>query len=140
MFEYSFYRRGSLISWYINTLVNVLLQVSTNFFDIFAFGGPAPETINGRLAMLGFVAALGVELATGEDLSSQISMGGISWFVVTASLFTVASLIPMFQGVTVDMKSKDVFSSSAEKWNGRFAMIGLVALAITEYVKGSPLV
>lgn len=90
--------------------------------------------------MLGFVAALGVELATGEDLSSQISMGGISWFVVTAGLFTVASLIPMFQGVTVDMKSKDVFLSSAEKWNGRFAMIGLVALAITEYVKGSPLV
>ncbi|KAG0570114.1 hypothetical protein KC19_6G139700 [Ceratodon purpureus] len=115
-------------------------KVSTNFFDVFSFSGPAPETINGRLAMLGFATALGVELFTGEDLVTQIGLGGVQWFIVTAAIFTGASLIPMFKGVTVDSKSKPVFSSTAEKWNGRLAMIGLVALAITEYVKGSPLV
>lgn len=115
-------------------------QVSTNFFDIFSFAGPAPETINGRLAMLGFATALGVELFTGEDLVTQIGLGGVQWFIVTAAIFTGASLIPMFKGVTVDSKSKPIFSSTAEKWNGRFAMIGLIALAVTEFVKGSPLV
>jgi hypothetical protein len=115
-------------------------KVSTNFFDVFSFAGPAPETINGRLAMLGFTTALAVELFTGEDLATQIGLGGVQWFIVTAALFTGASLIPMFKGVTVESKSKPIFSSTAEKWNGRFAMIGLISLAITEYVKGSPLV
>lgn len=123
----------------INIWQNVK-QVSTNFFDVFSFAGPAPETINGRLAMLGFTTALAVELFTGEDLATQIGLGGVQWFIVTAALFTGASLIPMFKGVTVESKSKPIFSSTAEKWNGRFAMIGLISLAITEYVKGSPLV
>merc|ERR1712232_659389 len=37
------------------------------------FNGFAPETINGRLAQLGFVAAVGAELASGESLSAQFS-------------------------------------------------------------------
>lgn len=115
-------------------------KVSTNFFDVFSFAGPAPETINGRLAMLGFTTALAVELFTGEDLATQIGFGGVQWFIITAAIFTGASLVPMFKGVTVESKSKPIFSSNAEKWNGRFAMIGLISLAITEYVKGSPLV
>ncbi|KAF6173396.1 hypothetical protein GIB67_027091 [Kingdonia uniflora] len=38
-------------------------KVRTKFTDVLAFSGPAPERINGRLALIGFVAALGVELA-----------------------------------------------------------------------------
>jgi hypothetical protein len=34
-----------------------------------AFTGPAPETVNGRIAMLGFVAAAGAELS-GSGVSS----------------------------------------------------------------------
>jgi hypothetical protein len=90
--------------------------------------------------MLGFTAALAVELFTGEDLATQIGFGGVQWFIVVAAIFTAASLVPMFKGVTVESKSKPIFSSTAEKWNGRFAMIGLISLAITEFVKGSPLV
>lgn len=30
------------------------------------FGGSAPELVNGRLAMLGFIAAVGAELSSGE--------------------------------------------------------------------------
>ena len=34
--------------------------------DVMAFSGPGPEVINGRLAMLGFVAAVAAEFASGE--------------------------------------------------------------------------
>ncbi|KAK4732420.1 hypothetical protein R3W88_025408 [Solanum pinnatisectum] len=112
---------------------------STNFSDIFSFSGPAPERINGRLAMFGFVAAIGVELANGADLSAQLSNGGVLWFLGSSALLTLASLIPLFQGVTVESKSGGIMSADAEIWNGRFAMLGLVALAFTEYVKGAGL-
>ncbi|KAE8717628.1 Early light-induced protein 1 [Hibiscus syriacus] len=53
---------------------------------------------------------------------------------------SLASLVPLFQGVSVESKSGDIMSSDAELWNGRLAMLGLVALAFTEYVKGGTLV
>lgn len=37
-----------------------------------AFNG-APEIANGRLAMLGFLAAVGAELATGESIFQQFA-------------------------------------------------------------------
>jgi hypothetical protein len=58
-------------------ILSGLMQVSPKFTDLFAFGGPAPENINGRLAMLGFVSAVGVELASGKDLFSQLGSGGV---------------------------------------------------------------
>jgi len=115
-------------------------KVSTKFGDVFAFSGPAPETINGRLAMLGFVSAVGVELASGKDLFSQLATGGVPLFVGSAVLFTVASLIPMFKGVSKESKSEAIMSVEAEMLNGRFAMLGLIALALTEYLKGGPLI
>ena len=116
------------------------MQVSTKFEDVFAFGGPAPETINGRLAMLGFVSAVGVEIASGRDLFSQLATGGVPLFLGSAVLLSVASVIPMFKGVSKESKSKAIWSSEAEMLNGRYAMIGLVALALTEYLKGGPLI
>ncbi|KAK2404758.1 early light-induced protein, chloroplastic [Trifolium repens] len=115
-------------------------KMSTNFSDLMAFGGPAPERINGRLAMIGFVAAMGVEIAKGQGLFEQISGGGVPWFLGTSVVLTLASLIPFFQGISVESKSKGIMSSNAELWNGRIAMLGLIALAFTEYVKGTSLV
>ncbi|XP_061994679.1 early light-induced protein 1, chloroplastic-like [Rosa rugosa] len=115
-------------------------KVSTKFGDVFAFSGPAPERINGRLAMVGFVSALAVELLKGQDVFSQISDGGVSLFLGTSILLSVASVIPLFQGVSVESKSKGLMTSDAELWNGRLAMLGLVALAFTEYVKGGTLI
>ena len=115
-------------------------KVSTRFEDVLAFSGPGPERINGRLAMIGFVAAIGVELAKGQDLFSQINDGGLQWFIGTSVLLSLASLIPLFKGVRAEAESEGFMTSDAELWNGRFAMIGLIALAFTEYVKGSALV
>ncbi|KAI8011505.1 hypothetical protein LOK49_LG06G02962 [Camellia lanceoleosa] len=115
-------------------------KVSTKFSDVLAFSGPAPERINGRLAMIGFVAAMAVELSNGEDVFAQISNGGVPWFVGTSIVLTLASLVPLFKGVSVESRSERIMSSDAELWNGRFAMLGLVALAFTEFVKGGALV
>ncbi|ONI26390.1 hypothetical protein PRUPE_1G021600 [Prunus persica] len=115
-------------------------KVSTKFSDLFAFSGPAPERINGRLAMVGFVSALAVELSNGQDVFAQISNGGVSLFVATSILLSVASLVPLFKGVSVESKSDGIMTSDAELLNGRLAMLGLVALVFTEYVKGGTLV
>ncbi|XP_073278139.1 early light-induced protein 1, chloroplastic-like isoform X1 [Primulina huaijiensis] len=115
-------------------------EESTKITDIMAFDGPGPERINGRLAMIGFVAAIAVELTKGQDIFSQIQNGGIPWFLGTTVLLSVASLVPLFKGVSADSKSKGLMTSDAELWNGRLAMVGLIALAYTEYVKGGTLV
>ncbi|BFG13957.1 hypothetical protein CerSpe_002300 [Prunus speciosa] len=115
-------------------------KVSTKFSELFAFSGPAPERINGRLAMVGFVSALAVELYNGQDVFAQISNGGVSLFVATSILLTAASLVPLFKGVSVESKSDGIMTSDAELLNGRLAMLGLVALVFTEYVKGGTLV
>ena len=49
---------------------------SRKFSDVL-FSGAVAERINGRLAMIGFVAAMVVELSNGQDLFTQISDGGI---------------------------------------------------------------
>lgn len=114
---------------------------NTNLSDLFAFSGPAPERINGRLAMIGFVAAIAVEASKGTDLFTQISDGGgLQWFLGTTILLSAASLVPLLKGVRAEGKTEGVMNSNAELWNGRFAMVGLVALALTEYVTGSALV
>ncbi|KAJ0602269.1 putative chlorophyll A-B binding protein [Helianthus annuus] len=109
-------------------------KVSTKFSDVLAFGGPAPERINGRLAMIGFVSAMAVELSNGQDVFAQISHGGVPAFVATSLVLSVASLVPLFKGVRAESKSSGVMTSDAELWNGRAAMLGLVALAFTELV------
>ncbi|KQK20603.1 high molecular mass early light-inducible protein HV58, chloroplastic [Brachypodium distachyon] len=116
-------------------------KASPSVWDALAFSGPAPERINGRLAMVGFVAALSVEAARGGGLLSQAGSGaGLGWFLTTTALLSVASLVPLLQGQSVESKSSGFWTADAELWNGRFAMLGLVALAATEVITGAPFV
>nr|CAB3452105.1 unnamed protein product [Digitaria exilis] len=108
-------------------------------WDALAFSGPAPERINGRLAMVGFVSALAVEASRGDGLLAQAGNGaGLTWFAYTAVVLSAASLAPLLQGETVEGRSGGLFTADAEIWNGRLAMLGLVALAATEYLTGTP--
>uniref|UniRef100_A0A0D9WW53 Uncharacterized protein n=1 Tax=Leersia perrieri TaxID=77586 RepID=A0A0D9WW53_9ORYZ len=114
-----------------------------SLFDALAFSGPAPERINGRLAMVGFVSALAVEAGRGGGILEQAGSGsGAAWFAATAAVLTAASLVPLLRGETAEARggAGALMSADAEIWNGRFAMLGLVALAFTEFLTGSPLV
>jgi hypothetical protein len=114
---------------------------SPGLWDALAFSGPAPERINGRLAMVGFVSALAVEASRGGGLLSQAGSGsGLAWFAATAAVLSVASLVPVLKGDSAEARSGGVMSANAELWNGRFAMLGLVALAFTEYLTGAPFI
>ncbi|ESR33277.1 hypothetical protein CICLE_v10006775mg [Citrus x clementina] len=84
--------------------------------------------------MIGFVAAQAVELYP------RISDGGIAYFLGTSVLLSLALLVLLSKGVSVESKSDALVTSDAELMNGRLAVLGLVAFAFTEYVKGGTLV
>eukprot|EP00798_Chlamydomonas_sp_ICE-L_P016508 gene16508-biopygen25447 len=100
------------------------------------FGGKAPEITNGRLAMLGFIAALGAELATGESVFAQLQDAPI-FIPATFALFIVASIIPMNKNKKAE--SVGPLTPDAELVNGRAAMIGFAALLAIEAIKGDAL-
>jgi len=121
-------------------------------------GGKASEVLNGRAAMVGFTAALLVELTSGESLFSQMFnlrdvgirtlwLPKLGFFLIPATviLVLVSSFMPKVRGVeenglSVDAKpSWGVFTPSTERTNGRAAMLGLVALAATEAIFGHAL-
>merc|ERR1712113_815512 len=102
---------------------------SVSFGEAMAFSGAAPEAINGRLAMLGFVAALGAEASSGETVFQQVgdATAPIAFAFV---LFAAASLIPILKGVKKEKLA--FFTPEAELLNGRAAMIGFALLLAIE--------
>ena len=109
------------------------------------FSGWAPETINGRLAMVGFVAGLGAEFGTQESFPEQFAAHGFS-FALAAGLFTLASFMPNMQAAEDYSANPETFdgrfgpfSAGAEKLNGRAAMIGMLGMLVIEGAKGSAL-
>ncbi|GJN24716.1 hypothetical protein PR202_gb12471 [Eleusine coracana subsp. coracana] len=117
-------------------------KARTGLWDALKFSGPAPERINGRLAMVGFVSAIAVEATTrGDGLFTQVTSGtGQVWFAYMVAALSVASLVPLLQGETAEAKTSGLMNANAELWNGRLAMLGLVALAVTEYLTGAPFI
>lgn len=61
-----------------------------------AFDGPAPETINGRLAMLGVATCLGAEFATNVGIQEQIQKAPLS-ILGTFVLISLASYVPILR-------------------------------------------
>jgi hypothetical protein len=109
---------------------------SLSLDQIMAFSGPAPELINGRLAMLAFVAALGAELSTGESVLTQLA-DEPTGILLAAITFITASLIPML--ASAKREKFAIFSPEAEMLNGRAAMLGFASLIVVEAVRGAAL-
>ena len=103
--------------------------------DVMAFSGPAPEIINGRLAMLGFVAAAAAEVRTDETVLKQWAQEP-TLISLTFLLFMAGSIVPLVSG---KKDSLGPFTPEAEMLNGRAAMIGFAAMIAFEGVKGAAL-
>ena len=103
--------------------------------DAMAFAGPAPELINGRLAMLAFVSAAAAEVASGESMLRQLA-DQPTLITLAAVLVAVGSLVPLVSGGQDTKSPLGFLNASAEMINGRAAMLGLVALGCTEALRG----
>ena len=101
------------------------------------FSGPAPEKINGRLAMVAFVAAAGAELSSHESVAQQFGDAPLP-IVLTAVTFAVASLVPILKGAIDEHVGPlpNVFNANVELLNGRVAMLGLAGLLVIENGSG----
>lgn len=112
---------------------------NTSTKSLMKFDGPAPETINSRLAMLGITWAFVAEIITGLSVWEQVTEGkGLIYFLFVVPIIIGATLIPMYNKESPDSRASGPFDAKTERWNGRAAMIGLVALLVTEniYLKG----
>nr|AAX63394.1 carotene biosynthesis-related protein [Haematococcus lacustris] len=111
------------------------------------------EAINGRAAMLGFVAAVGAELASHQGIVSQVAgrydnaelvekalRGSDLGFFAIVSLVTMGTLAPrLLENEAVDARSFGPFTPGLEKTLGRAAMMGFAGVLLIELAKGSPL-
>eukprot|EP00884_Botryococcus_braunii_P021411 jgi/Botrbrau1/7954/Bobra.9_2s0112.1 len=105
-----------------------------------AFDGPAPETINGRAAMLAVFAGLGAELATGVGIKEQVWLAG-GPILLTFVIVALASYVPIVRGFTrKEPFANAIFSPKAENWNGRLAMLGFAGIILTEALAGTTVV
>ena len=110
--------------------------IINNAIVLCRFAGAIPEVANSRLAMLGVLAALGAEFATGLNVFEQFKAAPVP-IVLTFFIFTLATAIPVFKGVP--RKGNDFFSSNAELINGRVAMIGFLGIVISTFYTGHAL-
>lgn len=95
------------------------------------------ETINGRLSMLGLLAAVGAELSTGESALTQFQ-DATPIVLATWALISVASLVPLLRGAD-PTAAFGPLTHTAEMANGRAAMLGVAGLLVIELTKGSAL-
>jgi hypothetical protein len=123
----------------------------TQLQPLLKFDGPGPEIINGRVAMAAFYGLVITELTSGSSLIQQAATpAGAAAAVALMVATTAASLAPLYTGkataVNVFPNPTDsypdrplpyFFTPLAEQINGRAAMVGLVALAINEAIRGA---
>lgn len=106
---------------------------TVSLFDAMRFSGPAPETINGRLAMVGFLAGAVAEVRTGLTLEQQ-ALGAGPATVALAALIVYSSLVPMLKAAKTEPFG--IFTPAAEATNGRAAMLGFAVLLVLEHSSG----
>ncbi|KAF8059998.1 hypothetical protein HT031_004936 [Scenedesmus sp. PABB004] len=106
---------------------------------------PLAESINGRSAMIGFLAGASAEILGAGPALLQLSKSPQPVLAVLA-LITVGSIVPVVKGTEGGyLKSlretytipEDTFTEVNERVIGRLAMIGTGGLVLLELLKGS---
>ena len=93
-----------------------------------AFNSWAPELINGRCAMLGYVAGYGYEAVNHEPLKNQFVSHFPDFLLV--SLFVTAATLA--NGKPTDTRINGL-TPDVELFNGRAAMIGITSTLLYEF-------
>ena len=133
---------GVLPEWAAGATADSNLQFTTA--QAFAFTGPegsnfiasGPELMNGRLAMIAFLAAAPAEITTGEPVSQQFADAPFA-VLLTVAMIVAGSLIS-FQANAMP-NPVGPFTKEKELLNGRAAMVGMAALIGIEAVKHTAL-
>ena len=115
-------------------------EPKVDFQKLMAPGGLAPERINGRAAMLAFVAAAGAELGGAGSVYDQLGHGGFGAMVKVILVVAAASFVPIARGKSgkaTFLKGSDPlrvgrFNADVELLNGRAAMVGFAFLLVAE--------
>eukprot|EP00775_Hariotina_reticulata_P005077 gene5077-5318_t len=99
-----------------------LRKAHQSFEAVMAFDGLAPEVINGRAAMLGFMAALSGE-THGDSLFSQLMSGGYVPALAVIALVTLSSFAPalrqdMASSAALDFVVDTFVGSDGSKYYG----------------------
>jgi hypothetical protein len=103
--------------------------------DAMKFAGPAPEVINGRLAMVGFLATAVNELQQRGTIEEQL-VGNPVPVAVFVLVTMYATLVPIMKGVKNEAFGP--MSPRAETTNGRAAMLAFVVMLVLEQRTGIP--
>eukprot|EP01024_Parvocaulis_polyphysoides_P031114 TRINITY_DN281_c0_g2_i1.p3 TRINITY_DN281_c0_g2~~TRINITY_DN281_c0_g2_i1.p3 ORF type:complete len:155 (-),score=17.93 TRINITY_DN281_c0_g2_i1:249-713(-) len=108
---------------------------------------PLPETIHGRLAMIGFIAGVLAEIFGAGSMLYQFGKFPFPVLLFSA-LITAASIIPIVKGTEGQYMDslKDqysvpagVFTEGNERLHGRLAMIGISVIFFVEALSNSAL-
>jgi len=102
-----------------------------NPMHVMNFDGVAPETINGRLAMIGIVPYIVVNATSNSTMLSQFEQNTALILSMSAAII-FGSLIVMVQNIKPKDKKSDIFTAYAEVVNGRVAMLGILYALIFE--------
>jgi hypothetical protein len=119
-----------------------------HFLDAFKFAGPAPEVINGRLAMAFLPVIASLEASTGlparalgqhlilrsGPFSDAFPAADTFGPLAFALIIIAASLAPIRVGAIAEAVGP--FTPTAERVNGRAAMLGWAALLWVEAQAG----
>ncbi|KAI8466054.1 MAG: hypothetical protein J3K34DRAFT_485531 [Monoraphidium minutum] len=106
-----------------------------SLFDALKFNGPAPEIINGRLAMIGMLLVARGEAQTGQTALALLQSAA-PWQYALVGLWVYASMVPVLKGARHE--AFGMFTPRAEFTNGRAAMIGWAVLLWLESKAGVP--
>lgn len=90
----------TLYAVYPSTLLllpSVLAQPPCCPADVLKFNGPGPELINGRLAMLAFLAVPRAEVQSGDTVLQQ-ALAAPWWVYAALLLWVYASMVPLLKG------------------------------------------
>ncbi|KAK9861974.1 hypothetical protein WJX84_009429 [Apatococcus fuscideae] len=115
--------------------------------DVMKFTGPAPERVNGRLAMMAFFAGVVAERVGHKSIVEQAGQA-VGPVILFMALISFASIIPKYSSGSslkdlLETASRDglpanlrFFNKTHEVWTGRVAMLGFLGLVGVELFLG----